>query len=155
MLYRQQGYPNLSAANHRDIISQPDDTYNCIAWAAGIDNDFWEPATGKTWPGNAPRGLAGYKIASLIIVFESVGFVLCKDDEDGSLEDGIEKIAIYADGPEWTHAARQLETGKWTSKLGRAERIEHDAPENLVGPAYGQITIYMKRDRTKGASNGN
>ena len=71
-------------------------------------------------------------VASLIAVFESVGFAICAD---GSLEAGIEKIAIYADGPHYEHVARQLENGKWTSKMGKAERIEHDAPENLEGPA--------------------
>jgi hypothetical protein len=114
MLYRQQDYPNLTASNHRDIISTPDSKYNCIAWAAGIDNDWWDPATGRTWPGNAPRD---YQVTSLVIVYESVGLVPCAD---GSLEDGIEKIAIYADGPEYMHAARQLETGKWTSKRATA-----------------------------------
>jgi hypothetical protein len=145
MLYRQQDFPHLNAANHRDIISTPDDRYNCLAWAAGIDNEWWEPAVGKTWPGNAPRGLAGYKIASLIEVFASIGFVACND---GSLEDGIEKIAIYADGDEWMHAARQLQTGKWTSKMGPDERIEHDAPQDLAGPAFGQVTTFMQRSRS-------
>jgi hypothetical protein len=144
MLYRQQDYPNLNAANHRDIIGTPDDRYNCVAWAAGIDNEWWEPAPGKTWPGNAPRGLAGHKVAALMLVFASVGFVECND---GSLEEGIEKIAIYADGDEWMHAARQLESGKWMSKMGENEQIEHDTPEDLVGPAFGQVAAFMKRKR--------
>jgi hypothetical protein len=79
------------------------------------------------------------------VAFESVGFAICPD---GSQEVGIEKIAIYADGPEYTHAALQLETGKWTSKIGDLEDIEHDAPENLTGPAYGQVTAFMKRTRS-------
>lgn len=103
MLYRQQDYPNLTASNHRDIISVPDDTYNCIACALGIDNDWWGPAVGQTWPGNAPRGPDGCEVTSLMMVFASVGFAECAD---GSLEDGIEKIAIYAIEEEWMHAAR-------------------------------------------------
>jgi hypothetical protein len=140
VLYRQKDYPNLNAGNHHDT-GPADPMYNCIAWAAGIDNDWWDAARGRTWPGNAPRD---YKVTSLVIVYESVGFVLCAD---GSLEDGIEKIAIYADGPEYTHAARQLETGKWTSKMGPDERIEHDTPQDVVGPAFGQVTAFMKRPR--------
>ncbi len=54
MLFKPENYPNLSANNHRDIISEPDDRYNCIAWAAGIDDEWWEPAIGKIWHGNAP-----------------------------------------------------------------------------------------------------
>jgi hypothetical protein len=148
MLLNPKDFPNLTASNHRDIISTPDPRYNCIAWAAGIDNDFWEPAEGKTWPGNAPRGLDGLKVTSLLMVFESADYKECAD---GSLEDGIEKIAIYADGPEWMHAARQLATGKWTSKMGPDERIEHDAPENLAGGRYGQVVKFMRRDRVKSA----
>jgi hypothetical protein len=146
MLYRQQDYPNLTASNHRDIITTPDSKYNCIAWAAGIDNDWWDPATGRTWPGNAPRD---YQVTSLVIVYESMGFEPCAN---GSLEDGIEKIAIYAKGPEYMHAARQLETGKWTSKMGDGERIEIDTPEDLAGPAFGQVAAYMKRKRIQGTS---
>ena len=48
----------------------------------------------------------------------------------------------------YQHAARQLENGTWTSKMGRKEeRIEHDAPENLLGPLYGQNVTFMKRKR--------
>jgi hypothetical protein len=144
MLFDPKGYPNLHAGNHRDIISAPDARYNCIAWAVGINNDWWGPGVGQTWPGNAPRGLAGCKVPALILVFESVGFVECND---GSLEDGIEKIAVYAIDPEWMHAARQLATGKWTSKMGVDELIEHDTPQDLEGPWCGQIVKYMQRKR--------
>jgi hypothetical protein len=41
--------------------------------------------------------------------------------------------------------ARQLSTGKWTSKLGRDMDIEHDSPEVLNGPAYGEASIFMKK----------
>lgn len=140
MLFRQEDFPNLHAGNHRDT-SPPTRLYNCIAWAAGIDNDWWDPAEKHFWPANVPRD---YKVTSLILAYESVGFVICAD---GSLEGGIEKIAIYADGDEYVHAALQLEGGKWTSKMGPDKDIEHDAPEDLVGPCYGQVTAFMKRNR--------
>ncbi len=133
-------FPNLHSGNHQ-IKSPPDDRYNCIAWAAGSDDSWWEPASTRYWPKNAPRD---YKLTSLIVVYESVGFATCAD---GSQEAGIEKIAIYADGDEYMHAARQLETGKWASKMGPDEDIEHDAPENLAGPSYGQVMGFMKRKR--------
>ena len=50
-------------------------------------------------------------------------------------------------GGEYMHAALQLESGKWTSKMGPDEDIEHDAPENLAGPCFGQVTAFMKRKR--------
>jgi hypothetical protein len=143
MLFRQADFPNLHPGNYRDT-SPLDRRYNCIAWAAGVDCDWWGPENSHHWPGNAPRN---YQVASLILVFESVGFAICAD---GLLEDGFEKIAIFADGEEYTHAARQLEDGKWTSKMGPDEDIVHDAPENLAGPCYGNVSAYMKRERLQG-----
>jgi len=72
--------------------------------------------------------------------------VTCGDD---TLEVGIEKIALYADGGEYMHAARQIETGKWTSKIGFGEDIEHDTPADLAGPAFGQVAAYMNGNGPK------
>jgi hypothetical protein len=146
MLFRQQDFPNLHAGNHRDT-SPPALTYNCIAWAASHDDEWWDPTTSADpekkfyWPANVPRD---YKLTSLIAAYVAVGFATCAD---GSLEDGSDKIAIYADGPEYTHAALQLETGKWSSKIGELEDIEHDTPDDLAGPAFGNVALYMKRQR--------
>ncbi len=138
MLFRNEDFPNLHAGNHRDT-SPADPSYNCIAWGAGSADEWWEPKKGASWPGNAPRD---YKVASVVRVYESAGFAICPD---GSQEDGIEKIAIYTDGDEYMHAARQLKNGKWTSKMGADVDIEHDAPEDLAGPCYGCVTTFMKR----------
>jgi hypothetical protein len=35
-------FPILTAANHR-ITSDPSPIYNCIAWAAGHSDAWWEP----------------------------------------------------------------------------------------------------------------
>src|SRR5450631_788234 len=75
MLFRLKDFPNLSPGNHRDT-GLADGKYNCIAWAAGIDNDWWDPATNRYWPANAPRD---YKVTSLIVAFESVGYAVCAD----------------------------------------------------------------------------
>ncbi len=42
------------------------------------------------------------------------------------------------------HAARQLANGRWTSKLGRAEDIEHQL-HDLEGEVYGTVALLMKR----------
>jgi hypothetical protein len=122
MQFSQVDFPNLHAGNQRET-EKADDQYNCIAWAVGRTGEWWDHAQGVPgkkyyWPPNAPKD---YKTTSLIVAFDSEGFVICAD---GSLESGIEKIVIYADGPEYTHAARQLETGNWSSKMGglRAHR---------------------------------
>lgn len=76
-------------------------------------------------------------------VFTSLGFVEC---EDGTLEPDVEKIAIYAsdtDVPK--HAARQLPSGRWVSKLGKSIDIEHDSEKGVSGDRYGTVAAYMKR----------
>jgi hypothetical protein len=46
-------------------------------------------------------------------------------------------VALYADGQGVPlHAARQWPDGRWTSKLGAMEDIEH-ALQDLVGSEYG------------------
>ncbi len=62
-------------------------------------------------------------MSAFIEAYQTLGYELC---DNYQLESGFEKIAIYAiDDGEPIHAARQLPTGKWTSKLGRWEDIRH------------------------------
>ena len=82
---------------------------------------------------------------NLIEAFETLGFERCGD---GLLEAGIEKLAVYCSSAgAWTHAARQLPSGAWTSKLGACEDIEHEHPDHLGGSDYGDVHCYMKRPR--------
>ena len=85
---------------------------------------------------------------SFIELFRSAGYELC---DDGNLEAGCEKIAIYALNDSPTHAARQLENGQWTSKLGKYEDIVHSTPDELQGEfdyAYGRVAVFMVRPRS-------
>jgi hypothetical protein len=75
-------------------------------------------------------------------MMQSQGFAVC---EAGDAETGFEKVALYATSTFYTHAARQLPGGKWTSKLGRAEDIEHDSADDLAGGVYGSVVLFMKR----------
>ena len=64
---------------------------------------------------------------------------------DTSLEPGKCKVAIYADANRKpTHAARQLPSGWWASKLGTAIDIHHELSA-LEGPAYGKVVIVLAR----------
>lgn len=47
-----------------------------------------------------------------------------------------------------THAAVQLETDMWTSKMGDFEDIWHDTVGAVNGPLYGEPVLYMERPRT-------
>jgi len=138
-------FPNLKAGTFRDT-SAPTDRYNCIAWAAGNDDKWWEPADlpGYYWP---PDIAQEYAIERAVALFVRLGFVTCSGAER---ESDFEKVAIYSDGVEYTHAARQVASGQWTSKLGHHQDIEHASPECLVGHEFGQVACIMKRQRSHG-----
>jgi hypothetical protein len=138
----ESAFPNLRASVYR-ITSPSSPSYNCIAWAAGDDQSWWEPIPhlkGVYWPPDAPMSLS---LESYVRAFECQAYELCVE---GALEAGYEKVAIYvgADGLP-THAARQLSSGRWTSKLGKAEDIEHASPAALEGAVYGTVARVLKR----------
>jgi len=69
------------------------------------------------------------------------------------MEPSYEKVVIYANaGGTPTHMARQLPSGKWTSKLGQKEDIEHSAVTDVEGPLYGVATVFLKRQNPAFAS---
>ena len=131
-------FPNLK--NDGYLVTSPATTrYNCIAWAAGTDAEWWDPAVGYYWPSNIPRG---HSVDILKAVFADLGFVECASDQQ---EPGYVKIALYGEQGEWTHAARMLDNGKWTSKLGPQVDIEHATPYGLVGADYGRVVCILRR----------
>lgn len=130
-------FPNLTSGNH-EVTSPRTVKYNCIAWAASNDQRWWQP--GSHWPIDSTREDAG--IGNLISAFESLGYTVC---DDGTLEDGFEKIAIYGSGLLYTHAALQLPDGRWTSKLGQLEDITHSTTEAIEGNDYGCVVQFLKR----------
>ena len=122
-----------------------DTRYNCIAWAAGVNDDWWWPNGVNYWPPGAPLDIS---VSAFVAAFAILGYEPC---DDGSLEEGAEKVALYAlPSGRVTHAARQLPTGRWTSKLGKAEDIEHGSPAELEGEVYGAVVAYMRRGVVSG-----
>ena len=141
----RQHWPNLGQANFA-ITSPNSPVYNCAAWAAGDPNNWWEPLqmTGAItfWPDGARRDetVDAYEEA-----FRTLGYQPCGD---GSFEPGVEKIAIYANAlGQFRHAARQLNDGRWTSKLGELVDIEHPSVADVAGGLYGQPGLFMGRPR--------
>jgi len=135
--FSSDDFPRLTVADY-NVTSPATTTYNCIAWSAGDAEHWWQP--GICWPIDTARDDCGTE--SLAQAFRSLGYETCSD---GGLEEGIEKVALYGQSIFYTHAARQLLTGKWTSKLGRAEDIEHESPEILAGGIYGEVVAFMSR----------
>ncbi len=137
-MIQHPGLPRLTPLNHR-VTSPESKDYNCIAWAAGDTTHWWEPD--RYWPIPIPPN--NYGIGILEMTFRSFGYLGC--GRDVALEPDYEKIALYGSGQFYTHAARQLPSGKWTSKLGKWVDIEHDTPDDLAGGTYGDVLQVMKR----------
>jgi hypothetical protein len=125
-----------------------------MAWALGLTNQWWEPF-GLIVPAPPPEyfwpdGVANESsVEAYAHIFRERGFVDC---ESGDHEKGMLKIALYTRDGEVTHVARQLPNGRWTSKLGKCEDIEHTL-EGLVsdGPfAYGAATHFFRRLAVRG-----
>ena len=119
------------------VTSEQDNSYNCIAWAAGFNDGWWSHKEGYHWIGERGAG-----IHNLIGMFGLLGYAECDSDAP---EAGYEKVALYAKDGTWTHAARQLESGAWTSKLGIYEDIEHGSPQDLRGDLYGEVHCVMRK----------
>lgn len=137
-------FPNLDSQNHL-ITSPPTNRYNCIAWAAGCNNQWWWPSDEGFWP---PGVCREESLPEFLAAFETLGYEEC---EDGAPETGYEKVALFArhdaerDSLVPTHAARQLDGGWWTSKLGPLEDIAHREVEDVSGTVYGEPVRFMRR----------
>ena len=135
-------FPRLRDATYK-ITSPAQADYNCIAWAAGDNSRWWEPDPfGQYyWPEGVPRE---YIVEVYAEVFQRLGFEEC---QDATFEVGVEKVAIFALDGSPTHAARQLEDGTWTSKLGQLEDIEHRDLDQVGEGDYGEPVLFLKRPR--------
>ena len=132
-------FPNLADSGY-EITGEASRVYNCTAWALGITSQRWDcDVPGSYWPPSLPRD---NRIETLMRLFAREGFALCDDD---ALEPGYEKIALYAFVGHFTHVARQLEDGRWSSKLGNLELIVHPSPASLDRGIYGNVHCIMRR----------
>lgn len=134
-------FPQIKDEDY-EKTSDPTDTYNCIAWAFGDTKQWWWPTPRYAcyWPPGFERS---NDLSVVIKICELHGYRKCNN---GKHEPGYEKIALFVgDGVE--HAARQLKSGMWTSKIGECEDIEHSGLEPFEGSDYGKVAQYLKRPR--------
>ena len=137
----EAAFPGLSARGY-DVTSQQTPFYNCIAWAAGDSRRWWWPVLSPMayWPPSVPREET---LKRFVEAFGTLGHEPC---DNSGLEPGFEKVAIYAiPGGSPTHAARQLPSGYWTSKLGKWEDIEHHTIDGVESRDYGVVVQVLKR----------
>ena len=139
-------FPRLKRTSF--LISSPETpTYNCIAFAAQDVQRWWWPSPSYYWPPNVDRA---ENLQTFIAAFATLGYEACAD---GSIERGFEKVALFANAQgKPTHAARQLPNGRWTSKLGNDEDINHSI-YGLEGGQYGDVAQYLKRKLTPRSAN--
>jgi hypothetical protein len=144
-----KAFPKLLQDNRFKVTSKATPNYNCIAWACKYDERWIQPPyMGKPnldcvvwWPPDIPEGLEPECLKKL---FEYHGYAECKSSKR---EEGYRKVAIFFNEQtnEWTHAARELNNGCWTSKLGQFADIQHGTPEAIENDDYGKVYCFMKK----------
>lgn len=147
----EASFPHLRGSPY-EAVSHRDQRYNCIAFAAGVTDQWWEPVphgrAGVHWPPQAPNE---YTIEAFVAAFGTLGYVLCHGP---NVEPGVEKVVLYVKDDRPTHAARQTEDGWWVSKLGRSYDIEHRYVGSVSSPDYGEPKVYLRRPRPGSTSAG-
>jgi hypothetical protein len=137
----ERDFPDLAASGYQLTSSDTID-YNCAAWAVEDNQNWWWPDTfgQEYWPPNVPREET---LDAFVLAYGTLGYKVC---DDGSLENGYKKIAIYVDANgKPKHVAAQLKNGEWASKLGQNEDIEHKFLEGLFCEYYVKVACYMKK----------
>lgn len=139
----EREFPKLNSTGGYEITSCRDDNYNCTAWAADDTTNWWEHTRrpGVYWPPVLNDG----SIDALIAAFAWIGYSCCTN---GDAEWGYEKIALFATPPpnsEWTHAAKRLSDGRWSSKCGNLHDIAHRSLEGVNCAEYGTPVQFMRR----------
>ncbi len=134
-------HPRLASEGY-EIASPNDESYNCVAWALGR-TDVWFEAGG--WKGTYwPDGMrSDGTLDAYLELFESLGYV---PTESPDYQPGQPCMAIYSDDDgEFCHVALRTESG-WTSKCGELHDIFHATLEALEDQAYGRVVKVLRRD---------
>lgn len=135
-----KSFPGLARSPFA-ITSPATPQYNCIAWAVGDNTRFWWPSRSGFWPESCERLETVQAFRAMLAVH---GYVECASD---ALEPDCEKVALFVDAKGTpTHAARQLRSGMWTSKLGQHVDIAHEL-RGLEGKVYGRVQLMFSRPR--------
>ena len=136
---KENNWPFLYSEGY-DAVSKETWDYNCIAFAADIETRWWwpDPDGDADWPIQRRE----VTVDCFIEAFKTLGYKECRSARP---RNGFEKIAIYVLSGEPTHAAKQLPDGRWKSKLGPWEDIEHNTLKAVEEYIYGKANVYMER----------
>jgi len=128
--------------------SDPVGTYNCFGFALGY-NQWWEPPVfidelianeEAIWPLGLSESL---DIDNYIAAARTERFYV---SQDAMWEESCDTIMLYftTNDRKFQHAARQVSSGVWSSKLGTGSDITH-AIDGIDRIDFGTGRIYMKR----------
>ncbi|MES2649609.1 MAG: hypothetical protein V4717_22210 [Bacteroidota bacterium] len=136
-------WPNLNSSNH-ELTSPPTSTYNCVAWANGMDHIVVDLSLDED---GEPLIYPDLSCWLYIEYYQKAGFELC---DSHIYEQGYEKIALYENSQQtFEHVALQRNEGVWLSKVGELEDIQHTTLEALQCVSYyGLPKWFMKRKIT-------
>ena len=103
------------------------------------------PIAGYYWPDEL-KGPDASTVVGWVRLFKSLGYTVCDTAE---LEPGFEKVAIYISSDATVrHVAHQLESGAWTSKLGKWEDIQDWADLAVLSAEEVIKSRVLKRPRS-------
>lgn len=131
-------FPNLVAEGY-SFQSPCDAGYNCIAWAADDNDNWWWPDIDGYWPVGVPVEVT---VDAFVLAFGTLGYTECKTAD---FEAGCDKVALYTLDGTPTHAAKQIDNHWWSSKIGENEDISHTL-DGLVGHYYGAVELFLLRE---------
>jgi hypothetical protein len=137
-------FPN--GAGQVEDASDPDDTYNCIAWSVNDKARWWWPFDVASpyiyWPADVPREET---VEAFVKLYEWPLFTKCDraDREEGYDKDCALGGLRCADARcRWWQEDRG-----WTSKLGEEQDVVHHSLALLEGGVYGTVAHIMRRKR--------
>jgi hypothetical protein len=145
---RERKFPNLLLhPENYEVKSLETEDYNCAAWAVDVTDlgRWWPHPDDPTyyWPAGARRDDT---LQAFIEGYAKFRYTVCASPD---YEVGFEKIVVYADGDEPRHIARQLPNGRWSSKLGDWEDIEHLSLDDVSSDDYGRPSLFLRRPHVR------
>jgi len=146
----QDLFPNLRPDNFQ-LTSPATPKYNCVAFAADDEHQWWEPRQygGKYhWPPEIPQEDT---IEAWTALFLQEGYSLT---ENSDFEEGYEKVAIYVSLTDMlpSHVAKS-DGRAWKSKIGKKQDIRHDSLALLEGEEYGMVDRILRRPLARATPN--
>ena len=139
-------YPNIINGINFKIVEQDDINFNCIAHSLGIRNMSIWPAKLELWVWDKSLPYIN-TINNFVNLYRKFNYEIC---EDSSWEPDYDKIALYISilscRNTVSHAAKQIDSYWWSSKMGGDELFEHDL-EAIENKNVGTKYVFLKRPK--------